>query len=93
MRFMKKLNGGGYTLLDVRTEDEYREKHVPGALNILAMDLRTRYRELDTEGPLIAMCRTGRRSSLACSILKQHNFRNICNASGGITGYIAARLS
>ena len=86
----EKLEGDRYTLLDVRTEEEYIKMHVPGAVNILAMDLRTRYKELDPEEPLIAMCRTGRRSSLACSILKQHNFRNICNASGGITGYIAA---
>jgi hydroxyacylglutathione hydrolase len=86
----EKLEDGEFVLLDVRTEDEYREKHVPGAVNILAMDLRTRYNELDPEKPLIAMCRTGRMASLACSILKQHDFSEVCNASGGITAYIAA---
>ena len=86
----EKLEGGGFVLLDVRTEDEYRENHVPGAVNILAMDLRTRYRELDTKKPVIAMCQTGRRVSLACSILKQHNFSKVYNAAGGITAYIAA---
>ena len=84
------LEQGGFTLLDVRSEEEYQEMHVPGAVNIMAMDLRTRYTELDPEKPFIVMCRTGHRSSLACSILKQHNFREIYNAAGGITGYAAA---
>lgn len=86
----EKLDSGGFTLLDVRSKEEYREKHVPGAVNIMAMDLRTRYTELDPEKPVIAMCRTGHRSSLACSLLKQHNFREVYNAAGGITGYTAA---
>lgn len=86
----EKLETGEFTLLDVRSTEEYETEHVPGAINIMAMDLRTRYAELDPEGSYIAMCRTGKRSSLACSILKQHNFRNIYNAAGGITGYIAA---
>lgn len=85
-----KFENEGFVLLDVRSEDEYKTKHVPGAINIMAMDLRTRHTELEPEKPVIAMCRTGHRSSLACSILKQHNFRDVYNAAGGITGYMAA---
>ncbi len=86
----EKLKEDGFYLLDVRSKEEFEEKHIPGAINIMAMDLRTRHKELDPEKPVIVMCRTGHRSSLACSILKQHKFKNVYNASGGITGYNAA---
>ena len=77
-------------LLDVRSPDEFKEQHIPGAVNILAMDLRTRADELDPDGPTIAICQIGHRSSLACSILKQKGFSDVYNAAGGLTGYIAA---
>ncbi|WOF17308.1 MBL fold metallo-hydrolase [Methanoplanus sp. FWC-SCC4] len=86
----EKIKDRNVLLLDVRGKDEYDAFHVKGSLNIMAMDLRTRYTEIDPKRPVIAMCRTGHRSSLACSILKQKGFREVYNAAGGITGYIAA---
>jgi hydroxyacylglutathione hydrolase len=83
------LQRPGVVLVDVRTPEEFAGGHVPGAVNILAMDLRTRYTELDPAAPVIVMCRTGHRSSLASSLLKQQGFRDVYNAAGGITGYIA----
>ncbi len=84
------LEAGKALLVDVRAEDEYKAFHVEGAVNIMAMDLRTRYTELDPDRPTIVMCRSGHRSSLASSILKQKGFREVYNAAGGMTGYIAA---
>ncbi|TAJ44077.1 MBL fold metallo-hydrolase [Methanofollis fontis] len=84
---------GRATLVDVRTPEEYAEDHVEGAINIMAMDLRTRYTDLAPDQPVIMMCRTGHRSSLACSILKQKGFSEVYNAAGGITGYRAAGYS
>ena len=77
-------------LVDVRSKEEYAEGHVEGAINIMAMDLRSRYTELDPARPTIVMCRSGHRSSLASSILKQKGFVDVYNAAGGITGYTAA---
>ena len=85
-----KLQDEETVLVDVRSAAEYAEAHVPGAVNILAMDLRTRAKELDPGRPTIAMCRTGHRSSLACSLLKQQGFSDVYNAAGGLTGYVAA---
>ncbi len=78
------------TLLDVRTPGEYERVHIEGALNIPSPDLRTRYKELDEEDVIVVICSTGRRSSLAASILKQRNFKNVYNVAGGMTGYSAA---
>jgi hydroxyacylglutathione hydrolase len=84
------LEGGDAVLVDVRSRDEYEQFHIKGAVHIMAMDLRTRYTELDPDRPTIVMCRTGHRSSLASSILKQKGFSKVYNAAGGITGYTAA---
>ncbi len=83
----------GVLLLDVRTPAEYERFHIEGAYHIPVPDLRQRYRELDTDSTIIVMCSTGRRSSMAASILNQHGFRNVFNAAGGMTGYHAAGYS
>jgi hydroxyacylglutathione hydrolase len=77
-------------VVDVRTPKEFSGPHIDGAVNIHMPDLRERYRELDPSAPTIVVCGTGIRSSLAASILKQHDFREVYNVAGGMTGYTAA---
>jgi rhodanese-related sulfurtransferase len=81
---------GGALLVDVRFPDEFAEEHVAGAVNIPALELRTRASELPAGRPLVVMCRTGQRSSLACSLLKRAGLPGVHNAAGGYTGYLAA---
>ena len=83
----------GAVLVDVRFPDEYEEQHIEGAVNIPALDLRTRHPELPAGRPVVVMCRTGQRSSLACSLLKRAGVTGIHNAAGGYTGYTAAGYS
>lgn len=85
-----KLQEEGTVLVDVRAADEYNIQHIPEAVNILTMDLRTRAAELDPARPTIVMCGSGIRSSLASSLLKQQGFTDVSNAAGGMRGYIAA---
>ena len=87
-----KLQETDTVLVDVRSHEEFSEGHIPGAVNIMAMDLRTRAKELDPARPTVTMCRTGHRSSLAASLLKQQGFTDVYNAAGGLTGYRAAGL-
>jgi len=84
------VTGGQGAVLDVRTPDEYAEGHVPGAVNMLAMDVRTRSAELDPGESYILMCGSGIRASLAGSILLQHGFNHLFNAAGGMAAYLAA---
>jgi len=83
----------GAVLIDVRFPDEFDEEHVDGAVNIPAPDLRTRHPEIPAGRPLVVMCRTGHRSSLACSLLKRARVAGVHNAAGGYTGYTAAGYS
>ena len=73
-------------LLDVRTQEEYEEGHIPGALHIPLDALRSRLDELDRTRPLYVHCQSGLRSYVACRILSQHRFHCL-NLSGGYRLY------
>lgn len=79
-----------FILLDVRTITEYEDNHIKGAINIPVGELRTRYRELNKEKPIILICSSGNRSSLGSSILGRNGFTNLFNVAGGMSGYSAA---
>jgi len=80
-------------VLDVRSQREWDEAHIEGAVHIPAPDCRTRYQEVETRKPVAVLCNTAHRSSLAASILKQHGFINLSVVSGGMTAWQAAGYS
>ncbi len=69
-------------LLDVRTEAEFANGHLPGALNIPVDELRRRLSELNKEKLILAYCQVGLRGYIASRILSQHGFR-VKNMTGG----------
>lgn len=79
----KARNTTGAVLLDVRTKEEYKSGHVPGAVNIPLDNLQSA--KLDKDKPLFVYCLSGARSSRACSYLKQQGF-DAANI-GGISSY------
>ena len=52
-----RLRSGTATVLDVRPEDEFRQGHLPGALNIPLAQLERRLAELPADGEIVAYCR------------------------------------
>jgi ArsR family transcriptional regulator len=52
-----RLRSGTATVLDVRPEDEFRQGHLPGALNIPLAQLERRLAELSADREIIAYCR------------------------------------
>jgi glyoxylase-like metal-dependent hydrolase (beta-lactamase superfamily II)/rhodanese-related sulfurtransferase len=77
-------------LIDVRSREEFEAWSIPGAINIPAPDLRRRHTELQRDMPVVTICTTGMRSSLAASILQRNGFKDVRNAAGGMSGYAAA---
>ena len=73
-------------LLDVRTEGEYQNGHIPGTVNIPLDELRERLSELDRGKKLYVNCQSGLRSYLACRILSQNGF-SCKNLAGGYRFY------
>jgi rhodanese-related sulfurtransferase len=54
---LERLRCGTATVLDVRPEDEFRQGHVPGALNIPLSQLERRLAELPLDREVVAYCR------------------------------------
>lgn len=69
-------------LLDVRTPQEFREGHIPGAVNIELDGLANRLAEIPRDEPVVVYCRSGRRSQMAAQILAQAGFTNITDLGG-----------
>ena len=71
-------------LVDVRQPKEYQEQHIPGALLIPLSELKDRIGELSPDLPTIVYCRSGVRSKAGCQILRDDNFTDVLNMTGGI---------
>ena len=80
-------------VLDVRSQMEWDEAHIEGAVHIPSPDVRTRYNEVDNKKPVAVLCNTAHRSSMAASILQKQGFANISVITGGMTAWQAAGYS
>jgi hydroxyacylglutathione hydrolase len=65
---------GGLVILDVRNDSEYASEHIPGSLHIPYGNLAGRLDELPRERAIATICRGGKRSGLAASILQRAGF-------------------
>lgn len=70
-------------LVDVRTPEEYRGGHLPGAVNVPLDQIRGA--ELPKEKPLYVYCHSGARSTQACQWLRQAGYS--AENLGGLMGY------
>lgn len=67
----RQLVANGALLLDVRTPAEFREGHVPHALNVPVQELPVRLGEVGPKTrPVVVYCRSGGRSAAASQILR-----------------------
>jgi ArsR family transcriptional regulator len=57
IELIDRLRCGSATVLDVRPEDEFRQGHVRGALNIPLSQLERRLAELPSDREIVAYCR------------------------------------
>ncbi len=80
-------NDENTVILDVRTEDEFNEGSIAGAINIdiyKGQGFIYLIEELDKSKKYYIYCRSGARSGQACSIMNQLGFENTYNLLGGI---------
>jgi len=70
----KSLVAAGATLVDVRSPEEFAEKHVDGARNIPVGDIESRLSELPKDHPVVVYCRSGMRAARAASALRAAGF-------------------
>ena len=84
----------GYIILDVRTAQEYSEKHIPDAINIPNETIGTEdIPELpDKEQLILVYCRSGNRSKQASEKLVKLGYTNIVEF-GGINDWTGETVS
>lgn len=71
------------SVVDVRTPGEYLDGHYPGAINIPLNELPQRLDDFkEMEKPIVAYCKSGARSEMAVSVLKQNGFNEVYNGGG-----------
>ncbi|HEY2932185.1 MAG TPA: rhodanese-like domain-containing protein [Acidobacteriota bacterium] len=77
-------------VVDVRRPAEFKQGHVPGAVNIQLADLGEKSGLPDRDRPTAVICAGGYRSSIATSVLARYGFRNLFNVVGGTSAWINA---
>lgn len=78
---------GTAQIVDVREPDEWADGHMPGIVHIPLGDLAARLGELDPATPVIAVCRSGKRSLTAADILISGGFADAKSMAGGMTAW------
>lgn len=74
-------------LIDVRTPQEFREGHIPGAKNIPLQSIRSiDSRIKNKERPVFCYCYSGSRSRSAVRMMQRQGYTNVHNI-GGIASY------
>ena len=74
----------GYIILDTRTQAEYDESHIPGAIVIPHDEITDRAEEElpDKDQLILVYCRSGRRSKIAAEALVELGYTNIKEFGG-----------
>jgi phage shock protein E len=77
----RKLLAAGTLVIDVRSPEEFRNGHVPSAINIPLGELRERLPQQVKEPsqPLLVHCLGGGRSAIAQQQLKRLGYANVFN--------------
>ena len=71
-------------ILDVRNAAEYAGEHIPGSLHIPYGELAARLDEVPRDRAIATICRGGKRSGLAASILQREGFAGVVHVGQGV---------
>lgn len=86
-----RLDGDAPPLvLDVRGDSEYASEHIPGSLHIPYGELPERLGEVPRDRQVAAICRGGKRSGLAASVLQREGFADVVHVGRGVGVWRAA---
>ncbi len=90
----KKLNAQEYhdqfyetkadhVLVDVRSKSEYKDGHLPGAINIPLDQLTDKLNKIPKGKTVIVVCASGNRSASGSKLLAQAGYEDVYNLQGG----------
>lgn len=85
-------SGAPLFILDVREPDEFGKGHIPKAINIPRglLEFKVASSIPDKNAHIIAYCKTGGRSCLACSTLQELGYKHVESIAGGWQAWLKA---
>ena len=85
-----ELQDSEYTLIDVRTQDEFDLGHINSAINLdfYSDTFKNDILSLPKNETIVLYCRTNNRSSKTATILQENGYRNILVIKGGISEWV-----
>ena len=86
----QRQSGPAPLILDVRTPEEFRLGHIPGAVNIPHTDLASRIDEVETEHGVVLYCMVGPRARLGEKTLLDAGLPKVLHLDGGLAAWKAA---
>jgi len=88
-RAVQLVNHESGVIVDVREPDEFKQGHIPRAINLPLSALATRVKELEKykEKPVILCCASGQRSARSALMLRKQGFNSVHNLAGGLTAW------
>lgn len=86
--YRRLATGESVVVLDVRTETEFQDRHIPGSTLVPLHELEGRLNELpNSDTPIALVCQHGQRGAAACRLLAEHGFSPLFNLEGGIEAW------
>ena len=77
----------GMTVLDTRTDKEYKHEHIPGSIHIELSEIGSKAKKLRKDKDLVVYCQNGNRSIWAIKRLMGMGFTNLYNLKGGYSAW------
>jgi len=77
----------GMTMLDTRTDKEYKQGHIPGAIHIELSEVGNKAKKLRKDKDLLVYCQNGNRSIWAIKRLMGMGFTSLYNLKGGYSAW------
>ncbi len=82
--YEKRQSGPAPLVLDVRTPEEFRLGHIPGAVNIPHTELASRIGEVQQSHAVVLYCMLGPRARLGEKTLLDAGVGNVFHLDGGL---------
>ncbi len=77
----------GIVILDVRTDKEYEQGHIPGSVHVQLSEIGDKVKKLKKDKELVVYCQNGSRSIWAIKRLMGMGYKNLYNLKGGYNAW------
>jgi MoaD family protein len=85
-QFLSSPAAAGVTIVDVRSHEEWKEGHIPGAIHLDRgfLEMQIEHAQPDRSAKILCYCESGTRSLFAANTLEQMGYEDVTSLAGGI---------